>query len=92
MYLIQCLTFWPVPLILKFTGVEKYDIEELPYQYAVPSWLAFGSAAIVYGYGLVVSTPFFMSIGELLVLALNTGGLQGTFLCALPLDNCCLFA
>ncbi|GAV03651.1 hypothetical protein RvY_14045 [Ramazzottius varieornatus] len=72
MYIIQCLTFWPVPLILKLTGVEIYDIEELPYQYAVPSWIAFGSAAIIYGYGLVVSTPFFMSIGELLVLALNT--------------------
>ena len=73
MYVFQCLIFWPVPLIVKYTGFEKYNIDDLPYWYAVPSWIAFGSAAIVYGYGLIVSTPFFMSIGELLVLALNTG-------------------
>lgn len=30
-------------------------------------------SSVVYGYGLVLSSPFFMSIGELMILTANTG-------------------
>lgn len=33
----------------------------------------FAVAALVYGYGLVLATPFFMSLTELAIMVSNTG-------------------
>jgi hypothetical protein len=38
MYLLMLLLYFPIPIILKQTGVETYDISELPYPYLIVSW------------------------------------------------------
>ncbi|XP_055356868.1 uncharacterized protein LOC129601969 [Paramacrobiotus metropolitanus] len=71
MFLVMCLIYWPVPVALKCTGVEVYDIRLLPYGILFGAWICSSLAALVYGYGLVLSTPFFMSLSELLIMVTN---------------------
>ncbi|XP_055336232.1 solute carrier family 35 member F4-like [Paramacrobiotus metropolitanus] len=64
--------FWPMPVITKITGMEEYDITAMPYWYLLPAWFMSAVSSVVYGYGIIVSSPFFMSIGELVILAANS--------------------
>ncbi|XP_055328641.1 putative thiamine transporter SLC35F3 [Paramacrobiotus metropolitanus] len=72
MYVLMILMYWPVPLILKLTGVEQYDIREMPYGILIGSWSCTAVSSMVYGYGLVLASGFFMSLSDLLILASNT--------------------
>lgn len=38
MYLLMTIVYWPVPLILKLTGMETYSMKDLPYQILVGDW------------------------------------------------------
>jgi hypothetical protein len=37
-YVVITMLFWPIPLILKLTGVEVYEISLMPYSILIPTW------------------------------------------------------
>ncbi|XP_055341240.1 putative thiamine transporter SLC35F3 isoform X3 [Paramacrobiotus metropolitanus] len=72
MYIFNCLVIWPVPIVLSYFNVEKFNSHNMPYGLLFGAWIASSVSSIAAGYGLVLSNPFFMSISELLILATNT--------------------
>ncbi|GAV03667.1 hypothetical protein RvY_14061 [Ramazzottius varieornatus] len=72
LFLFNCLMLWPVPLVLELTRMESFDTNLMPWPILMGAWICSSLAAVATGYGLVVSTPFFMSIAELLILMANS--------------------
>ncbi|OQV15615.1 hypothetical protein BV898_10204 [Hypsibius exemplaris] len=69
-FLCAALIYWPVPLAMKLSGNEVWQWSDIPWGYLIGGLMCSLSVAFLYGYGLALSTPFFMSLGELLNLAL----------------------
>ncbi|GAU98731.1 hypothetical protein RvY_09840 [Ramazzottius varieornatus] len=72
-YLLTALVYLPIPIILKVTGVEHWTWSDIPFPLLIVSWSCTGFSALVYGYGLTISSGFFMGLSDLLVLTINTG-------------------
>ncbi|XP_055337663.1 uncharacterized protein LOC129587778 [Paramacrobiotus metropolitanus] len=64
--------FFPVPLVLLLNGNETVDLDRLEYGILAASLICSFLVGFLYGYGLGITSPFFMSLGELLSLGTNT--------------------
>ncbi|XP_055346614.1 uncharacterized protein LOC129594080 [Paramacrobiotus metropolitanus] len=73
MSLMISIMYFPVPLSMHLTGFEEWKWHEMPLGISVAAWCGSYVSSISYAYGLALSTPFFMSVSEVLIVALNTG-------------------
>ncbi|GAU95904.1 hypothetical protein RvY_07435 [Ramazzottius varieornatus] len=65
------LVYWPVPLILWLTKVEVWSPETAPWGYLIGSVTSSLAVAFLYAFCLTLSSPFFVSLGDLLSLTLS---------------------
>ncbi|OQV21754.1 hypothetical protein BV898_04331 [Hypsibius exemplaris] len=67
-----CAMYLPVPVTLYLIGYENWEFAKMPLHIMFSSWFLAYISSVAYAYGLALSNPFFMSVGEVLIVALST--------------------
>ncbi|GAV06730.1 hypothetical protein RvY_16670 [Ramazzottius varieornatus] len=68
-----CTAYLPVPIILNVIGMEPWNLPAMPWGTMIVSWITALFSAMCYIQGLSLSNPFFMSLAEVAIVAMNTG-------------------
>ncbi|XP_055353683.1 uncharacterized protein LOC129599471 [Paramacrobiotus metropolitanus] len=83
MFATAALLYWPVPLALRLQEQEVWEWSTVPWPYVFGGMFASLGVAFLYAFCLAISSPFFISLGELLNLCVT--GLVDYFLRDIPL-------
>ncbi|GAV04672.1 hypothetical protein RvY_14922 [Ramazzottius varieornatus] len=67
-----CIVFFPVAITFNLTDYEPWHLTRMPWAAMLTAWTCALISALSYAYGLALSNPFFMSLAEVIVVAIST--------------------